>query len=82
MATVQAAADASVTLGSGSGALTVTSSSNTVNTAINGVTLNLLATTPASQPVQVTVANDTSTAPDGHPELRHRLQQRHQHHRQ
>ncbi len=59
--TVQAAANASVTLGSGSGALTVTNSSNTVNTAINGVTLNLQATSP-TQPVQITVANDTSTA--------------------
>jgi flagellar hook-associated protein 2 len=62
VATVQQAADASVTLGSGSGALTVTSSSNTVNTAINGVTLNLLATTSSTQPVQITVANDTTTA--------------------
>jgi len=61
VATVQQAADASVTLGSGSGALTVTSSTNTVNTAINGVALNLLALSGA-QPVQVTVANDTSTA--------------------
>jgi flagellar hook-associated protein 2 len=58
--TVQAAADASVTIGSGAGALTVSSPTNTVSTAINGVTLNLLATT--AQPVQVTVANDTSTA--------------------
>jgi flagellar hook-associated protein 2 len=61
VATVQQAADAAVTIGSGSGALTVTSSSNTVNTAINGVTLNLLGTSP-SQPIQVTVANDTTTA--------------------
>jgi flagellar hook-associated protein 2 len=60
--TVQAAADASVTLGSGGGALTVTSSSNTVNAAIDGVTLSLLQTTPSSQPVQITVANDTTTA--------------------
>ncbi len=59
---VQQAADASVTLGSGSGALTVTSSSNTVNTAINGVTLNLLALTPSNQPVQVTVAANTDAA--------------------
>jgi flagellar hook-associated protein 2 len=61
VATVQQAANASVTLGSGSGALTVSSSSNTVNTAIPGVTLNLLAASP-STPVQVTVANDTTTA--------------------
>ena len=61
VATVQQAANASVTIGSGNGALTVTSSSNTVTTAINGVTLNLLSLT-GSQPVQVTVANDTSTA--------------------
>jgi flagellar hook-associated protein 2 len=61
VATVQQAADASVTLGSGSGALTVTSASNTVNTAINGVSLSLLGTSP-TQPIQITVANDTTTA--------------------
>jgi len=55
---VQAASDASVTLGSGSGALTVTSSTNTVSTLINGVSLNLLDADPAKT-VSITVANDT-----------------------
>ncbi len=59
--TVQQATDASITFGSGAGALTVTSPSNTVNTAINGVTLSLLGTS-TGQAVQVTVANDTDTA--------------------
>jgi flagellar hook-associated protein 2 len=59
--TVQPAADAAVTLGSGKGALTITSSTNTVNNAINGVTLNLLTANP-QQPIQVTVGNDTSAA--------------------
>ncbi len=61
VATVQQAADASVTLGSGSGALTVTNASNTVNTAITGVTLNLLAPS-GGNPVQLTVGTNTSTA--------------------
>jgi len=58
---VQVASDASVTLGSGSGALTVTSSTNTVSTLISGVTLNLLDADPAKT-VNVTVAADTAKA--------------------
>jgi flagellar hook-associated protein 2 len=57
---VQQAADASVTVGSGPGALTVTSPTNQVNGVIPGVTLNLLAANP-SQPVSLTVAADTGS---------------------
>lgn len=56
--TVQAATDASVTVGSGPGALTVTSASNTVNALIPGVSLNLLQAQPG-KPVTLTVANDS-----------------------
>jgi flagellar hook-associated protein 2 len=59
--TVQQAASASVTLGSGTGALTVQSDTNRVDGLINGVTVNLLATDPAKE-VQLTVANDTKSA--------------------
>jgi flagellar hook-associated protein 2 len=59
--TVQQATNASVTLGSGPGALTVQSPTNQMSNVINGVTLNLLGAN-SSQPVQVTVANDTTTA--------------------
>lgn len=55
---VQAAANASISLGSGSGALNVTSSSNTINNVFNGITLNLVGAN-SSQPVTITVANDT-----------------------
>jgi flagellar hook-associated protein 2 len=56
---VQAASDSSVTIGSGSGAVTVTNSSNLVSGLIPGVTLDLLSADP-STPVSVTVANDTT----------------------
>lgn len=59
--TVQQAADASVTLGSGPGALTVTNPGNALNNVINGVTLNLAGADP-TKAVQVTVANDTGAA--------------------
>ena len=62
--TIQAAADARITLGSAAGGgapLTVTSSSNTVTDLISGVTLNLLSA-DATSPVTVTVSNDTSGA--------------------
>lgn len=55
---IQAATDASVTVGTGTGALTVTSATNTVNSLIPGVSLNLLQAQP-SKPVTLTVANDT-----------------------
>jgi flagellar hook-associated protein 2 len=59
--TVQAAQDASVTLGSGAGALTVTNSSNNISNLIAGVTLQLQGASP-NNPVSVTVASDTSGA--------------------
>jgi flagellar hook-associated protein 2 len=55
---VQAAADASISLGSGSGAMTVTSPTNQIQNVFNGITLNLVGANP-SQPVTVTVANNT-----------------------
>lgn len=55
---VQAAANASISLGSGSGAMTVTSPTNQIENVFNGVTLNLVGANP-SQPVSVTVANNT-----------------------
>ncbi len=58
--TVQAAQDASVTLGSGAGALTLTNSTNNINNLIPGVTVQLLNTSPGQQ-VSVTVASDTSS---------------------
>jgi flagellar hook-associated protein 2 len=59
--TVQTAQDASVTLGSGAGALTVTSPTNQINNLIAGVTLQLQGANPGN-PVSITVASDTSGA--------------------
>jgi flagellar hook-associated protein 2 len=59
--TLQAAADASVKLGTGTGAITVTSATNQVNGLISGVSLNLLAADPA-KPITLTVATDTEAA--------------------
>lgn len=59
--TVQAATDAQVKLGSGSGAVTLTSASNVVNNLIPGVTLTLQSADP-NKVVTVGVANDTSAA--------------------
>ena len=59
--TVQAAQDASVTLGSGAGALTVSSPTNQINNLIAGVTLQLQGASP-NTPVSVTVASNTSGA--------------------
>jgi flagellar hook-associated protein 2 len=56
---VQAAA--SITLGSGSGALTVKSSTNQIQNVFNGVTLNLVGADP-TQTVNITVANNTQSA--------------------
>lgn len=56
---VQQAADASITIGSGSGAMNITSASNTIDGAFPGVTLNLLAADPAKD-VTLTVANDAA----------------------
>ncbi len=55
--TVQAAQDASLTLGSGSGAVTVTSPSNTVSSVLPGITLSLLETGSST----VTVSSDATT---------------------
>ncbi len=59
--TVQQASDATVTLGSGSGALTVSSPTNQIDTLINGVSLNLLGADP-TRDVTLTVAGDTEKA--------------------
>ncbi|HEV3437175.1 MAG TPA: flagellar filament capping protein FliD [Gemmata sp.] len=59
--TVQAASNAQITLGSGTGALNVTSGTNQVTGLIPGVSLNLLQANP-NQPVTLTVANDSSGA--------------------
>ncbi len=56
--TVQAASNASISIGSGSGALTVTSPSNQIENAFPGLTLNLASANP-SQPVTISVANNT-----------------------
>src|SRR5262249_1925715 len=59
--TVQAATDASVTLGSGSGALTVTNSTNTITSLGKGLTVSLQGADPNTT-VNVTVASDTSSS--------------------
>ncbi len=61
VSTVQQAADATILLGSGSGALTATSDTNRVDGLLGGVTLNLLGADP-NRDVTVTVANDTEKA--------------------
>jgi flagellar hook-associated protein 2 len=58
---VQAAEDASVTLGSGPGAITVTSTTNQVDGLIGGVTLKLLDAEPETE-VSVTISRDTASA--------------------
>ncbi|MFN9718829.1 MAG: flagellar filament capping protein FliD [Planctomycetota bacterium] len=60
---VQAAADARVTLGSGSGAISVTSSTNQFKDVITGVTFDL-ANVSAGDKVSITVAKDTASAVD------------------
>lgn len=54
---LQAASDASVTIGSGTGALTVNSATNQVNKLIPGVSLNLLKA-DTTKPITLTVSND------------------------
>jgi len=56
---LQAAQDAQITLGSGAGAITVTSGSNTFDDAIQGVTLDLLDADPATT-VTVSVSRDAA----------------------
>ncbi len=58
---VQQAANAALTLGSGSGALTVESASNQIDNVITGVTLNLLGA-DSTKDVTLTVSNDTEKA--------------------
>jgi len=58
---VQAASDASVTLGSGTGAVTVTSQTNRISTLIGGVDLNLANADP-TKTVTLTVTRDTGPA--------------------
>ncbi len=58
---VQAAANASITLGSGSGAMTITSPTNQIQNVFNGVTLNLVGADP-TQTVNVTVSNNSQAA--------------------
>src|SRR5262249_49895368 len=62
--TVQQATNASVTLGSGSGALTVQSSSNKIDNLIAGVTLNVVGA-DSTRDVTLTVSNDTDKARQG-----------------
>jgi flagellar hook-associated protein 2 len=57
---LQQAADATITIGQGAGAITVTRSSNTVSDLIDGVTMTLNEVTAA--PVSVTVTRDLDAA--------------------
>lgn len=59
--TVQAAADARVSLGSGPGAVTVNSATNQVTGLIPGVTITV-AKADAAKPISLTVGNDTAGA--------------------
>jgi len=56
---LQAAQDASIELGSGAGAITITSSTNMIKDAISGITLNLHAADPTTS-VTLTVAEDAA----------------------
>jgi len=58
---VQEASDASVTIGSGAGAISVASATNEIDELITGVTLKLLAA-DANKDVTVTVSHDTESA--------------------
>lgn len=59
-ATVQEAADAQVSLGSGAGKITVSSASNTVSSLLQGITLNLKSAAPGTD-VTVTVARSAES---------------------
>ena len=61
VSTVQAATNAQVQLGTGSGAIVVQSASNVVNDLVPGVTLNLLSADPAKE-IKITVADDIAAA--------------------
>ncbi|MBL8849703.1 MAG: flagellar filament capping protein FliD [Planctomycetaceae bacterium] len=58
---LEAAADASVSLGSGPGAITITSDTNRIDNALGGVTLDLLKADPG-QPIALTVSQDAEPA--------------------
>jgi len=58
--TMQAAQDASITLGSGAGAINITESTNSISDVIPGVTLNLNQSDPKTQ-VTVAINRDTTT---------------------
>ena len=60
LVSVNTAADAQLTVGTGPGAFTVTSGSNVVSGLLAGVTLTLQGTTGASGPVTVSTARDAS----------------------
>jgi len=60
MTEIQAAQSATLQIGSGAGAMTITKDSNTITDVIEGVTLNLLKAEVGTT-VSVTVANDRST---------------------
>jgi len=60
---LEAASDASVSLGSGPGAITITSNANRLDNVLGGVTLDLLKADPA-QPITLTVAQDAKPATD------------------
>ena len=62
LVSVNAAADAQITVGTGPGAFTVTSGSNTVSGLLSGVTLTLLGTTTG--PVTVSTARDATGLAD------------------
>lgn len=59
ISTLQEAQDASITLGEGAGAITVTKGSNTITDMIPGVTLNLKAS-DTEKTITVDIAHDTS----------------------
>ncbi len=58
---VQAAQDATVRLGSGAGAITISSATNTITDAVPGLTLNLKQADPSTE-LTVVVSADTSSA--------------------
>ena len=58
LVSVNQAADAQLTIGSGTGAFTVTSGTNTLTGLMPGVTLNLVGTTALNSPVTVSSAHD------------------------
>ncbi|MFO1093768.1 MAG: flagellar filament capping protein FliD [Planctomycetaceae bacterium] len=60
---IEAARDASISLGSGPGAVTVSSSTNTIDNLLGGVTLNLTKADPNEQ-LTLSVTQDTKPATD------------------